>query len=348
MPVLQTRTTSGSDSLALARRVLRAEARALTVVADRLDGTFQRVVDTMYRCQGRIAVTGVGKSADVGRKIVGTLNSTGTRSYFLDATGAMHGDIGGVHPDDAVLALTHSGESEELVRLLPRLRGVCAGVAVMTGREHSTAARFADLALIYGDVTETCPLRLAPSTSTTVMIALGDALAFALSRMRGLTAEQFARNHPAGNLGRKLAPVASGMRSGPQLRIASADETIRTVFGRTARMSRRTGAVMLIDSTGRLCGIFTDSDLARLFEKKQDERLDRPIRDVMTANPITISIEAQLGAAVEIMSRHKISELPVVDAAGRPVGMLDVTDLFDLMPAAQEPGSVAPAKRQSA
>jgi arabinose-5-phosphate isomerase len=317
-------------SLDLARQILRAEAAALHDVAGRLDDGFVRAVDLLAACRGRVAVTGVGKSADVGAKIVGTLNSTGTRAYLLDATKAMHGDLGMVHPDDVALVLSHSGESEEIVRLLGPLSELAAAVIALTGHTHSTVSRAATVALVYGAVVETCPLALAPSTSTTVMLALGDALAFVLSDLRQFSAEDFARYHPAGSLGRKLTRVEAVMRRGADVRLASADETVRDIFARPRSPGRRTGAVMLTDADGRLCGLFTDSDLARLFERRCDAALDRPVREVMTARPITVPVGARVAEALEILKRYKISELPVIDAAGRPAGLLDITDLIGI------------------
>jgi arabinose-5-phosphate isomerase len=321
--------------------VLRAEAVALLEVADRLDAGFARVVDLLAACRGRVAVTGVGKSADVGAKFVGTLNSTGTRAYLLDPTRALHGDLGMVHPDDVAVVLSHSGESDEVVRLLGPLKELAAGVVGITGHAQSTLARAATVALVYGMLVEACPLMLAPSTSTTVMLALGDALAFVLSDRRQFSAEDFARYHPAGSLGRKLTRVEAAMRRGPDVRLASADDTVRAVFARTRTAGRRTGAVMLTDAAGRLCGLFTDSDLARLFERRDDAALDRPIREVMTARPITVPVGARVAEALELLRRRKISELPVVDADGRPVGLLDITDLIGL---SEEAGG----KRQAA
>jgi arabinose-5-phosphate isomerase len=317
-----------------ARQILRAEAAALRDVADRLDGSFTRAVDLIAACRGRVAITGVGKSADVGAKIVGTLNSTGTRAYWLDPTKAMHGDLGMVHPDDIALVLSHSGESEEIVRLLGPLGELAAAVIAVTGHRDSTLARAATVALVYGAVVEACPLTLAPSTSTTVMLALGDALAFVLSGLRQFSDEDFARYHPAGSLGRKLTRVEAVMRRGADVRLASADETVRAVFARGRTAGRRTGAVMLTDADGRLCGLFTDSDLARLFERRRDDALDRPIREVMTTRPITVPVGVRLAEALEILQQSKISELPVIDADGRPAGLLDITDLIGLQGAA--------------
>jgi arabinose-5-phosphate isomerase len=336
-------------SLDYARQILRAQADALREVARRLDDAFVRAVDLLAACRGRVAVTGVGKSADVGAKIVGTLNSTGTRAYLLDPTRAVHGDLGAVHPEDVALVLSHSGESDEVVRLLGPLRDLAAGLVALTGNAASTLARSADVALVYGAVVETCPLALAPSTSTTVMLALGDALAFVLSDRRQFSAEDFARYHPAGSLGRKLMRVEAVMRHGPDVRLASADASVREVFSRTRTPGRRTGAVMLTDPDGRLCGLFTDSDLARLFERRDDAALDRPIREVMTTRPITVPVGARVSEALEVLRRCKISELPVIDADGRPAGLLDITDLIGLQPAAGgKPPALKRGLRQSA
>jgi arabinose-5-phosphate isomerase len=319
--------------LAYAREIVRAEGDALHLVSDRLGESFLRAVELVFRCPGRVGITGTGKSADVGQKIAGTLNSTGTRAYALDATRAVHGDLGMVHPNDVVLILSHSGESEEIVRLLPPLRPLARALIGLTGNAESTLGRGVDVALVLGPLEEVCPLGLAPSTSTTAMIAVGDALAFVLSRMRDFSREDFARYHPAGSLGRKLLKVEAVMRQGHDLRLAPTRETVREVFARIRKRGRRTGAVMLIDDTGRLRGLFTDSDLARLFEERRDAALDRPIAEVMTRDPITISLDNRVADAIDIMRQRKISELPVVDATGRPTGLIDITDLIGLLPA---------------
>src|SRR5438874_6771742 len=220
LPIGQT-----ADRLEYARQVVRAEAAALEQVAQRLDRSFLQAIDVCYQCAGRIAITGTGKSADVGRKVAGTLNSTGSRAYVLDATRAMHGDLGMVHPDDVILALSHSGESEEIVRLLEPLRALAMALVALTGNGLSTLARQADVAIVLGPLEEVCPLGLAPSTSTTAIIAVGDALAFVLSRMREFTHEDFARFHPAGSLGRKLLKVDAVMRRGAELRLAPCTQT---------------------------------------------------------------------------------------------------------------------------
>jgi arabinose-5-phosphate isomerase len=347
-PLLQ-----ADDRLDYARQILRAEAAGLELVAGRLDSAFLRAVDLIAgRTRGgsRVAVVGVGKSADVGQKLAGTLCSTGTRAYVLDATRAVHGDLGMIHPEDVALVLSHSGESEEIVRLLGPLQELAGAVVAVTGNASGTLARRADVALVYGPLDEVCPLGLAPSASTTAMIALGDALAFVLSREREFTAEDFARYHPAGSLGRKLSRVEAVMRQGNELRRAPASDTVRSVFAGARQVGRRTGAVMLLDADGRLAGLFTDSDLARLIEARRDDALDRPVAEVMTATPLTVPVGARVAEAVELLRRHKISELPVVDDGGRPVGLLDVTDLIGFVPAeegvAEEP--VRPRARKGA
>jgi arabinose-5-phosphate isomerase len=328
LPISQT-----ADRLDYARQIVRAEAAALDQVAARLNDSFLQAVALCLECSGRVGITGTGKSADVGQKIAGTLNSTGTRSYVLDATRAMHGDLGMVHPHDVIIILSHSGESDEIVRLLAPLRSLATAIIAITGNASSTLARRADVAIVLGPLEEVCPLGLAPSTSTTAMIAVGDALAFVLMRLRDFTHEDFARYHPAGSLGRKLLKVEFIMRRGADLRVASAQDTVREVFTRVRRRGRRTGAIILKDADDRLCGLFTDSDLARLFEQRRDEALDLPIREVMTKNPLTVLQGTRVADAVEILRRHRISELPVVDALGRPIGLIDITDMISLLPA---------------
>lgn len=320
------------DRLRFAQEIIRTEAAALRLVADRLGPTFLAAVDLIFHGVGRVALTGTGKSADIAQKIAGTLNSTGTRAYVLDATRAVHGDLGMVAPQDVVLALSHSGESEEIVRLLVPLRELAAAIIGLTSNPDSTLARKADVAIVIGPLSEVCPLGLAPSTSTTAMAAVGDALAFVLADMRQFGREDFARFHPAGSLGRKLMKVEAVMRAGEQLRRAPATATVREVFSLRTR-GRRSGAVLIVDGDDRLLGLFTDSDLARLFEQHRDEALDRPIAEVMTRAPLTVPTGTRLLEAVDILQRHKISELPVVDAAGRVVGLLDITDLIGLVPA---------------
>ncbi|MGL4419792.1 MAG: KpsF/GutQ family sugar-phosphate isomerase [Gemmataceae bacterium] len=318
------------DRLGHARKIVLAEAQALRVLADRLTEDLADVIDGIAACRGRVAVSGVGKCDPIARKIVATLNSTGTRAYILDATAALHGDLGMIAPEDVALLLSNSGESEELVRLLPPLRSMVQRIYAITGNATGTLAKTADAAVIYGSFTEVCPNQLAPSTTTTVMLALGDSIALTVSTLRGFTAEDFARFHPSGSLGLKLATVEQVMRRGEELRTAQATDTIRDVFAKSRQKGRRTGAILLLDSQGQLAGFFTDSDLARLFESKTEMLLDRPIAEIMTRQPITVPPTMKLTEAVALLKARKISELPVVDTVGRPVGLLDITDVIGM------------------
>lgn len=319
------------EQLRHAKDVLRGEAEAVAGLAARLDGAFCEAVDLLDSAGG-VVVTGMGKAGLIGQKIAATLASLGVRARTLHPAEAVHGDLGALHPDDAVLALSHSGETDEVVRLLPILKRMGLPVVAVTASGSSSLGRGADVTLPLGRIAEAGPFGLAPTTSTTVMLALGDALAVVLARRRGFTRQQFAAYHPAGNLGRSLARVGEIMRTGDELRVASEDRTIREVFATVARPGRRTGAVILTDADGRLSGLFTDSDLARLLERRQEAQLDRPIGEAMTRGPITARSEMALGEVVELLAARKVSELPVIDADRRPVGLIDITDVLPLLP----------------
>ena len=320
------------QQLRLARDVLRAEGEALLGLSQRLDATFCRAVDLLFHCAGSVLVCGMGKAGLVGQKIAATLASTGTRSHFLHPAEAVHGDLGRIHRTDCVLVLSFSGETEEIVRLLPALRELRVSLVAITGRVDSQLARAATVALDLGPLEEACSLGLAPSTSTTAMLGLGDALALVLSRRRAFTPDDFARFHPAGSLGRRLARVDEVMRPLEQCRVAPESSTVRELLVRLGRPGRRTGAVMLTGGDGTLTGVFTDSDLARLLEAQRDEALDRPVTEVMTHRPTAIARGARLSEAVAILAQRKISELPVTDDGGRPLGLIDITDVVGLLP----------------
>ncbi len=322
-----------AEGLAFAREVLRIEAEALERVRDRLGESIARAAELIYRSSGSVIVTGMGKAGLVGQKLAATLASTGTRAFPLHPAEAVHGDLGRIRADDVVLALSQSGETEEVLRLVPAIRRLGAALVAITERAGSSLGRAADLCIALGPVAEACPLGLAPSASTTALMAVGDALALLVSRLRDFTAEEFALFHPAGSLGRRLARVEEVMRTERQLRRAHVEESVRSVFVRLAGPRRRSGAVLVVDEDGMLLGIFTDSDLARLFERRREAELDGPIGAVMTAEPYRIKVGATLADAVDVMKAHKISELPVVDRGGRLVGLIDVTDLIGLLPA---------------
>lgn len=319
-----------SDALAFARDVLRLESEAIDRVSDQLDEVLVEAADRIVRCRGNVVVTGMGKAGLVGQKLAATLASTGTTAFPLHPGDAVHGDLGRIRSGDLVLALSQSGETEEVTRLIPSIRQLGAGLIALTASPTSTLGRGADLCITLGSIVEACPLGLAPSASTTAMMAVGDALALLVSRMRAFGPDDFLRFHPGGSLGRKLSRVADLMRTGPHVRTAQPNETVRTVFVRLGGARRRSGAVLVVDDAGGLLGIFTDSDLARLFELRREHWLDRAIREVMTADPVVVSVDATIAEAVELLRSRKLSELPVVDAERRLVGLVDITDLIGL------------------
>ena len=230
------------------------------------------------------------------------------------------GGLGRIRADDVVIALSQSGETEEVLRLIPALRRLGAILVAITERSTSALGLASDLCIALGPVEEACPLGLAPSASTTALMAVGDALALLISRLRGFSAEDFALYHPGGSLGRKLTRVEDVMRTGKQIRRAHVDETVRDIFVRLAGPRRRSGALLIEDDQTHLLGIFTDSDLARLFERRREADLDRPIGEVMTTDPKRVRVGAMLSDAVELLQAHKISELPVVDRSNHLVG----------------------------
>ena len=321
------------EGVAFAREVLRIEAEALGRVRERLGPAIAQAADLIYRCAGSVIVTGMGKAGLVGQKLAATLASTGTRAFPLHPGEAIHGDLGRIRADDVVIALSQSGETEEVLRLVPALRRLSARLIAITERTTSSLGQAADLCIALGPIEEACPLGLAPSASTTALMAVGDALALLVSRMRDFSPEDFALYHPGGSLGRKLTRVEDVMRTGRQLRRAHVEETVREIFVRLAGPRRRSGAILIEDDDTHLLGIFTDSDLARLFEKRREAELDRQIGEIMTIDPKRVRVGALLSDAVELMKTHKISELPVVDRGNRLVGLIDVTDLIGLVPA---------------
>lgn len=330
------------EQLRFARQVILTESRALAQVADRLDGEFCRVVQMVFECRGSVIVCGIGKAGLVGQKIMATLASTGTPSHCLHPAEAVHGDLGRVHPNDMLLMLSQSGETEEVVRLIPSLIELGVPIVAITGQTASTLGRAAAVTIELGPLKEACALGLAPSTSTTAMLAVGDALALVVSRMRKFEREDFARFHPGGSLGYQLSKVEHHMRPLVECRVAAEVETVRQVLIGASMPGRRTGATMLVDTEGRLSGIFTDSDLARLFEHHRDHELDGPVRQVMTTGPLRVESGAMMVDAVAIIVGRKISELPVVDGDGRPIGLIDVTDVVALLPKETSPDEASP------
>jgi arabinose-5-phosphate isomerase len=329
LPQRETVPFTQFEQLREAREILRLEADALQAVSHRLDTTFCAAVALLQRCRGRVIILGMGKAGLIGQKIAATMSSTGTRAQFLHPADAVHGDLGAMHPDDVVLILSNSGETDEIVRLIPMIRRFGNPIIALTGREQSTLSRGADVTICLGRLREV-GFGLAPTTSTTAMLAVGDALSLVVCRLNGFTPQEFALYHPAGSLGQKIRTVSEVMRTDRQLRMAPETHTVREVFSEIRKPGRRTGAVMLLDSEGALSGLFTDSDLAKLLENRRDSQLDRPISEVMTRDPFTIGPDALLAEAVDLFSTHHLSELPVVTEAGCPAGMLDITDVIAL------------------
>jgi arabinose-5-phosphate isomerase len=330
------------EQLRFARHVILTESRALAKLADRLDGEFCRAVELVHSCRGSVIVCGIGKAGLIGQKIMATMASTGTPSHCLHPAEAVHGDLGRVGRNDVMLILSQSGETEEIVRLLPSLAEFGVPIVAITTSQTSSLGRAAAVTIELGPLEEACSLGLAPSTSTTAMLALGDALALVVSQMRRFSRDDFARFHPAGSLGNKLSRVEHHARPLGQCRVSSEDQTVREVLVRASMPGRRTGAIMLTDGDGRLSGIFTDSDLARLFEHRRDGELDHPIRNVMTKDPLRVETGSMMVDAVAIMAGRKISELPVIDADGRPVGLIDITDVVALLPKEATPADTVP------
>ena len=315
------------NALSLARQIIEAEANTLLSLAELLSADFSRAVKLLLGAKGAVVVSGMGKAGHVGQKIAATLCSTGTRSYFLHPAEAIHGDLGRIHKEDIALVLSASGETEEIVRLIPSLQSLGAALIAVTCKPESTLGRAATITLDLGPIQEACPLGLAPSATTAAMMALGDALALVVSQARGFSAEDFARFHPGGSLGRKLAKVEEVMRPLADCRVAQESQTLRSALVNQSRPGRRTGAIMVVNEAGVLTGIFTDSDLARLLESRREASIDQPISQVMTRNPKSVRAGTLLPAACEILAEKKISELPVVDAAGHPLGLVDITDI---------------------
>jgi len=318
--------TAARDTLAIAREVLQIEAGAVLELVDHLDEAFVRAVDLVLARSGRVVVSGIGKSGHVARKIASTLASTGTPAFFVHPAEASHGDLGMVTREDVFIGLSNSGESAELLAIVPVLKRQGAKLIALTGNGESTLAREADVHLYAGARKEACPLNLAPTASTTAALALGDALAVALMHAKGFTRDEFALSHPGGALGRKLLThVRDVMRTGDDApRIAETATVMETLL----EMSRgRMGMTAVVDREGRVTGIFTDGDLRRTLEKGFSLQAT-PVTEVMMRGPRTIGPERLAAEAVEIMERHKVNQLLVVDVERRLVGALNMHDLF--------------------
>ncbi|HZP91961.1 MAG TPA: KpsF/GutQ family sugar-phosphate isomerase [Burkholderiales bacterium] len=317
---------SPAQALDLARRVLAIEARAVSELAARLDRSFTEALRTILHCRGRVVVSGIGKSGHVARKIASTLASTGTPAFFVHPAEASHGDLGMITREDVMIALSNSGESAELLVIVPIVKRQGAKLIAVTGNPRSSLATEADIHLDARVAEEACPLGLAPTASTTAALALGDALAVALLEARGFGHEDFARSHPGGSLGRRLLThVSDVMRTGDAVPAVPVGAALTEAV---LEMSRKgMGMTAIVEEGGRATGIFTDGDLRRALERVGDLRTSA-VREVMTRNPLTIQAEQLAVEAARIMEERKVSQLLVVDAAGTLVGALHVHDLM--------------------
>lgn len=315
--------------LARAAEVVRIEAQTIAGLESRLDARFADAVERVVACTGLVVVTGVGKAGLVGQKISATLASTGTPSLFLHPTEAMHGDLGRIRDRDILLAVSNSGESAEVIALLGPARKLGASIVALTGETDSTLARHADCVLDIGRVQEACPMNLAPTASTSAMLAMGDALAMVVLQERKFGREDYALFHPAGTLGRKLMKVREVMRKGDQVPIARSGAKIRDVVLVMNRTPGRPGAALIVDAPGRLVGIFTHGDLSRLLER---DRLDMEqlVDESMGRSPKSIGPEALVEEAMHLLREHRIDQIAVIDGDRKPLGLIDVQDVLDV------------------
>jgi arabinose-5-phosphate isomerase len=316
-----------ATSLELARKVLRIEAAAILGLVDRLDGGFEQALQLLFECRGRVIVTGMGKSGIICRKIAATLSSTGTSAFFLHPAEAIHGDLGAIREDDVVLALSHSGETEELVRLLESVRRLGARVIAITGCPRSTLGRSADVTLDCSIAEEACPMNLVPTASTTASLALGDALAMTLLVRKGFREEQFASLHPGGRLGRILMSVEHVMHGGDAAPTVGVSATMPDIIHEMS--SKRLGMTCVVSADGTLAGVFTDGDLRRLMMTRPPNAvLALTAGEAMTPNALTIGRNVLAVEALRVMETHKITSVVVVDQARAVVGVVHLHDLW--------------------
>ena len=313
------------EIVAQGRRVIREEIEGLRRLEESLGEEFARAVELLLRCEGKVILTGVGKSGHVARKIASTLSSTGTPSHFLHSSEALHGDLGVISPQDVVIAVSNSGESDEIVSLISYVKMLGVPLIAITNRAESTLAKHSDVCLLLNVQREACPLELAPTTSSTATLALGDALAMVLSQLRGFTKEDFALRHPGGALGRKLRLVKDLYHTGEEVPIVSEDEPMREVIIEIT--SKGFGATAVVNREGKLTGIITDGDLRR-FVRRGGDFNSSIARDVMTESPKVAYPEEVALEALRRMEEHKITVLIVVDEENRPQGILHMHDIL--------------------
>jgi arabinose-5-phosphate isomerase len=315
-------------SLDTARRVLKIEAQAIQDLLARLDTSFEKAVDVLFACKGRVVVSGMGKSGLIGRKISATLSSTGTPSFFLHPAEALHGDLGMLARGDAMLAVSYGGETEEIIRLLEALKRLEMPMVTLTGKTRSTLGEASDVVVDVSVREEACSLNLAPTASTTVAMAVGDALAVALLERRNFRHDDFAALHPAGRLGRKLLRVEHLMHTGKAMPSVKLDTLMPDVFHEMS--AKKLGMTTVLEADGRLAGILTDGDLRRLMEKHRGTVLEMRAGDCMTKSPQTIGPQVLASEALNLMEKRKITSIVVVDEAGGVLGVVHLHDLWTL------------------
>jgi arabinose-5-phosphate isomerase len=319
-------TRTADVDLALARRVLQTEAQAILALVNRLDDRFERAVRLLLECRGHVILTGMGKSGLICRKIAATFSSTGTPAIFLHPAEAIHGDLGVLQASDVIVALSYSGETDELLRLLEQIKRLGARLIAITGDCGSTLATAADVALDCRVSEEACPMNLVPTASTTAALALGDALAMTLLVTKGFRQEDFANLHPGGKLGKRLMRVEQLMHSGDQTPVVRADTSMPQVFHEMSR--KGLGMTCVVDDHHRLAGIITDGDLRRWMTTAGANLLERVARDVMTRSPVTVPREMLAAEALNILEQRKITSIVVVDAARTVQGVVHLHDLW--------------------
>ncbi|HJF27710.1 KpsF/GutQ family sugar-phosphate isomerase [Acinetobacter bohemicus] len=323
----QEKTANLFDFQKVALETLRIEENALQILATQIDGRFSRACEIILRCKGRLVITGMGKSGHIGRKMAATFASTGTPSFFMHPGEAGHGDLGMLVEGDVLIAISNSGKSDEIMMLMPLIKHLGVPLITISGDDRGPMPQNADVALTLGDIQEACPLGLAPTSSTTATLALGDALAVALLDARGFTSDDFARSHPAGALGKRLLlHVKHLMHTGEDLPKVAPDTPMNKVLYEIS--DKRLGLTTIVDEQERLLGIFTDGDLRRLIDKQQGFDVNLLVQDVMIQNPWTISQEARAVEALERMNERKINQFVVVDETNKVIGVISMHDLI--------------------
>jgi len=314
-----------------ARKVIEAEAEAISAITPIVDASFAKACEMIHNCSGSCIVSGIGKAGIIGQKISATLASTGTPSHFLHPAEAVHGDLGRLRKNDIVIVLSFRGETDEVIRLINLVKQSEIKLVAITGNRDSTLSRHADVVLCMGKMSEVCPLGVAPSVSTTCMLAVGDALAFTVMKARNFTVEDYVRFHPGGSLGAELMTIEQSMmfKPGEKLPIAEVTDTIRELLGKTSDVKRH-GAVMIVNNDGKLDGIVTDADLRRLITKEGHRVFELKAGDVMTTDCKKVRADALAAEATAIFHKYRIDELPVVDGDNRPVGVIDVQDIVTI------------------